>query len=140
MEIHKIFGTNMKSFKHYLKESHFKLKGLIDFDGIDDTKFVNEYSDKHGKMKHSYKNGKPCTGEKITADFEIIPALIRETKKGYYSLVYDDLNLYVIFNKKLFELSRKNYKNDPVYDEMIEYGKQQEIEKFYFDELLDTLW
>lgn len=130
----------MKTFKQYLKESHFKLKGLIDFKGINDSKYVNEYSDKQGKLKHSYKNGKPCTGEKITADFEIIPALVRETKKGYYSLVYDDLNLYVIFNKKLFELSRKKYKNDPVYDEMVEYGKKQDIEKFYFDELLDTLW
>ena len=130
----------MKSFKKYLIESHFKLKGLIDFSGINNSKFVNRYSEKHGEMEHKYKNGEPCTGQKITADFEIIPALIRETKTGYYSLVYDDMNLYVIFHNKMFELSRKNYKNDPVYDEMVVYGKKQNIDEFYFDELLYTLW
>jgi hypothetical protein len=40
----------------------------------------------------------------------------------------------------MFELSRKNYKNDPVYDEMVSFGKKMDIEKFYFDELEDTLW
>jgi hypothetical protein len=130
----------MKSFKHHLIESYFKIKGLIDFHGIGNDAIVKKYSKTHGELNHSYKNGKPCTGYKITADFEIIPVLMRETKKGYYSLVYDDLNIYVIFHGRLFQLSRKNYKGDSVYDQLVSYGKKQDIEKFYFDELMDTLW
>jgi hypothetical protein len=130
----------MKSFKYFLFESHYKLKGLIDFDGINDSKYIKKYSNQKGEMKHNYKNGKPCTGIKIEGDYELIPALIRETKKGYYSLLYDDVSIFVIFNKKMFELSRKSYKNDPVYDEMVSFGKKMDIEKFYFDELEDTLW
>jgi len=130
----------MKSFKTFLTESHYKAKGLIDFSGIKNEEDLKEYAKRKGKSDYTYKNGQKCTGEKIEGSYELIPVLIRETKKGYYSLLYDEKNIFVIFNGKMFELSRKNYKNDPVYDEMVKFGKKEGIEKFYFHELKETLW
>lgn len=130
----------MKSFVAYLTESHYKAKGLIDYSGIKNTDDLEEYAKKKGKSDYIYKNGQKCTGEKIEGSYELIPVLIRETKKGFYSLLYDEKNIFVIFNGKMFELSRKNYKNDPVYDEMVKFGKSQDIDEFYFDELEETLW
>lgn len=130
----------MKSFKQYLIEEKDQLKGLVDFAGIQDKDKISDVVTTHGKFKHEYSNGKPCTGEKVTAGKELINLLKQETKKGYYSFLFDNSKFYVIFHDKMFTLNRKDYKKDSQYKDMVEYGKKQGIEKFYFDELGDTVW
>ena len=115
-----------------------RLKGLIDMEGVDKDKL--SYVQTQGNFRHTYKNGTPCRGVKITGPKSIIPILERATKPGYFSLVFDANEIVIIFRNKSFRFERKNFKGTSGFNQAKNYARHQKIPMFYLDELGDTLW
>ena|SRR5581483_5123233 len=115
-----------------------KYKGLIDLKGIDEDKLGPVA--KHGRFYHKYKNGQPCTGIKITGSSNLIDKLKTSTKAGYYSLLFNNKNILIIFKNRIFELPRKTLKRSPQFKQAVSYLKKHKIPEFYFNEIEDTLW
>ena len=126
----------MNNFWEWVKTSSYK--GLVDLEGID-RKMLSDVT-KRGKFTHKYKNGKPCNGWKITGPATIIDKLTKATKRGYFSLVFNSTQVFIIFQNKIFRMPRFNLKSNPNFKRALIYAKKQAIPLFYLKEIEDTFW
>ena len=113
-------------------------RGLIDLEGVDEAKLPPVQV--HGDMAHVYSNGELCSGLKITAASSAVPKLQAATKPGYYSVLFNNKNVHVIFSDKSFKLPRNNMNGSSGFSKAIEHARKHDIPDFYMHELGNTLW
>jgi hypothetical protein len=126
----------MKIFSEWMKQKTYR--GLIDYEGVDKRVFSSVSN--CGKIKHKYKNGKSCKGEKVMASLEVVPELKKHVKCGYFAVLFNSKKVILIFRNKVFEFPRPNMKSNPEFKKAVRYAELWHIPKFYLDELEDTFW
>ncbi|MEK6925996.1 MAG: hypothetical protein AABW50_01830 [Nanoarchaeota archaeon] len=119
-------------------------KGIIESESLIDKKILNEVRIvKSYKEQHLDEDPKIWTINKINVDDKKFDSFMKDLSKnmikGWYSLLWNDKFVYVIFKNKIFKIKNINPWIKSEFSFVINYALSVNINKKYFDNLRKSI-
>jgi|SRR3989344_3716960 len=118
--------------------------GIIETESLENKKILGDFNIlKSYEESHPEDEVKAWTINKISLEWEGTLNLIKKLSKsmngGWYSLIWNDEFVWVIFRDKFFKIKNENPWNKKEFNEVVDYGLSQGIKKIYFDNLRNSI-